>query len=178
MAAAPGGRDLRVSGDQGNPSEKSGGAGNPTDRRRAGAAPTDLGGLDKMLGYVIRRTQMWMIQDFRRALKGLDITPAQFSVLQIVRANPGVSQVRVARALAIERARLVQMIDQLQAAGHVERARSAVDRRSHALRLTAVGAELLTRAEARFEAHERNVATRIAASDHAELLRILAPFVT
>jgi DNA-binding MarR family transcriptional regulator len=131
-----------------------------------------------MLGYVIRRTQLWMIQDFRRALKGLDITPAQFSVLQIVRANPGVSQVRVARALAIERARLVQMIDQLGAAGHVERARSAVDRRSHALHLTAAGADLLAHAEARFEVHERNVATRLTPVDRAELLRILAPFVT
>jgi DNA-binding MarR family transcriptional regulator len=131
-----------------------------------------------MLGYVIRRTQLWMIQDFRRALKGLDITPAQVSVLQIVRANPGVSQVRVARALAIERARLVQMIDQLGAAGHVERARSAVDRRSHALHLTAAGADLLAHAEARFEVHERNVATRLSPGDRAELLRILAPFVT
>jgi DNA-binding MarR family transcriptional regulator len=170
--------DLRETGDQGTPSGKSGGADNPTGRRRAGPAPTDLGGLDKMLGYVIRRTQMWMNQDFRRALRGLAITPAQFSVLQIVRANPGVSQVRVARALAIERARLVQMIDQLEEAGHVERARSAVDRRSHALRLTATGADLLTRAEARFEAHERNVAIRVTAADRAELLRILAPFVT
>jgi hypothetical protein len=36
----------------------------------------------------------------------------------------------------------------------------------------------LAHAEARFEAHERNVAVRVTARDYAELLRILAPFVT
>jgi hypothetical protein len=36
----------------------------------------------------------------------------------------------------------------------------------------------LAHAEARFEVHERNVATRLTPVDRAELLRILAPFVT
>ena len=111
----------------------------PPGRRRQRAAPADLGGLDALVGYVVRRAQLWMVQDFRRALKGLGITPAQFSVLRVIAANPGISQVRVAEALAIERARLVQMIDSLEAAGHVERTRSVVDRRSHALRLTEGG---------------------------------------
>jgi DNA-binding MarR family transcriptional regulator len=130
-----------------------------------------------MLGYVVRRAQLWMVQDFRRVLKSVDVTPAQFSVMRIIAANPGLSQVRVAEALAIERARLVQMIDSLEAAGRVERARSTVDRRSHALRLTAAGVELLARAQGVVETHERNVLARIGARDKDELLRILAPFV-
>jgi DNA-binding MarR family transcriptional regulator len=131
-----------------------------------------------MAGYVVRRAQMWMIQDFRRVLKDLDITPAQFSVLCVIAANPGLSQVRVAQALSIERARLVQMIDSLEAERRVTRSRSATDRRSHELRLTAAGAALLERAQGAAEAHERNVVARIGARDKEELLRILAPFVT
>jgi DNA-binding MarR family transcriptional regulator len=129
-----------------------------------------------MIGYVVRRTQLWMNQDFRRTLKALNvaITPAQFSVLKVIAANPGLSQVKVAKALAIERARLVQMIDQLEAAGTVQRTRSTTDRRSHALRLTAAGAELLARAQVSLEAHERNVVARIGAREKDELLRILA----
>ena len=130
-----------------------------------------------MAGYVVRRAQMWMIQDFRRVLKDLAITPAQFSVLRVVAANPGLSQVRVAQAVGIERARLVQMIDSLEAEGHVARSRSATDRRSHELHLTAGGAALLERAQGAVEAHDRNVAARIGAKDKEELLRILAPFV-
>ncbi len=149
----------------------------PSGRRRQRAMPADLGGLDDMVGYVVRRAQLWMVQDFRRALKELGITPAQFSVLRVVAANPGISQVRVAEALAIERARLVQMIDSLEAARHVERTRSATDRRSHALRLTERGATLLERTQGPLEVHERNIVARIGAREKEELQRILAPFL-
>jgi DNA-binding MarR family transcriptional regulator len=149
----------------------------PPGRRRSRAAPADLGGLDTLVGYVVRRAQLWMVQDFRRALKGLGITPAQFSVLWVISSNPGVSQVRVAEALAIERARLVQMIDSLEAAGYVERTRSATDRRSHALRLTQSGAVLIEQTHGALEAHERNIVARIGARDKEELRRILAPFL-
>jgi DNA-binding MarR family transcriptional regulator len=146
-------------------------------RRAQRSAPADLGGLDALVGYVVRRAQLWMVQDFRRVLKGLGITPAQFSVLRVISANPGISQVRVAKALAIERARLVQMIDSLEDAGHVERARSVTDRRSHALRLTETGVALVARSQGPLEAHERNIAARIGAREKDELRRILAPFM-
>lgn len=147
-------------------------------RRPPRGTPTNLGGLDQMIGFVVRRAQVGMMQEFRRALKGLDLTPAQFSVLRVIASNPGLAQARVAEALMIERARLVQMIDSLEAAGRVERARSVTDRRSHALHLTAAGAELLKRAQGPVEAHERNMAARIGAKDREELLRILAPFLS
>jgi DNA-binding MarR family transcriptional regulator len=137
----------------------------------------DLGGLDQFTGYVVRRAQVWMFQDFKRVLKELDITPAQFSVMKIVAANPGIAQARVAEALFIERARLVQMLDRLEVAGLIRRARSSTDRRSHALHLTEQGARLLAKLEARIEQHERNVVARIGERGKRELLRLLAPFL-
>ena len=145
--------------------------------RRQRAGPTSLGGLDRMVGYAVRRAQMWMIHDLRRALRDLDMTPAQFSVLRIIDANPGLSQARIAEALAIERARLVQMIDRLETTGRVQRERSVTDRRSHALYLTATGAELIARAQGAYEEHERNVTERLGAKNKDELMRILAPFL-
>jgi DNA-binding MarR family transcriptional regulator len=138
---------------------------------------TDLGGLDQFTGYVVRRAQVWMFQDFKHALKELDITPAQFSVMKIVAANPGIAQARVAEALFIERARLVQMLDRLEAAGLIRRARSSTDRRSHALHLKDEGARLLAQLEHRIEQHERNVVARIGERGKRELLRLLAPFL-
>jgi DNA-binding MarR family transcriptional regulator len=136
-----------------------------------------LGGLDQFTGYVVRRAQVWIFQDFKRALKGLDITPAQFSVMKIVAANPGIAQARVAEALCIERARLVQMLDRLETPGFISRTRSATDRRSHALHLTAEGAQLLRQLEERVAAHERNVVERLGAQGKNELLRLLGPFL-
>jgi DNA-binding MarR family transcriptional regulator len=136
-----------------------------------------LGGLDQFTGYVVRRAQVWIFQDFKRALKDLDVTPAQFSVMKIVAANPGIAQARVAEALGIERARLVQMLDRLEMPGFIARTRSSTDRRSHALQLTAEGGRLLARLEERIAAHERNVVERLGAKGKSELLRLLGPFL-
>ena len=43
-----------------------------------------LGVLDGHLGYFVRRLQMWIFQDFVRALASFDIRPAQFSVLVVI----------------------------------------------------------------------------------------------
>lgn len=146
--------------------------------RRVRAAAASLGGLERMVGYAIRRAQMWIFHDFRGVLKALDLTPAQYSVLCIIAANPGLSQARVAEALAIERARLVQMIDRLEAMGRVQRERSATDRRSHALHLTAAGVDLVERARGAARVHEQNVLARLGPEDRDALMRILAPFLT
>lgn len=141
------------------------------------APKINLGGLDQFTGYVVRRAQVWIFQDFKRALKELDMTPAQFSVMKIVAANPGIAQARVAEVLCIERARLVQMLDRLEAPRLIDRTRSEIDRRSHALHLTAEGARVLERLQERIEAHERNVVARIGAKGKSDLLRLLAPFL-
>jgi DNA-binding MarR family transcriptional regulator len=161
-------------------------------RTRRGAAPlrgaagkdavmraprTSLGGLDEFTGYVVRRAQIWMFQDFKRALKELDMTPAQFAVMKIVAANPGIAQARVAEVLCIERARLVQMLDRLEAPDLITRIRSTTDRRSHALHLTSAGVRMLERLEQRVEAHERNVVARLGAKGKSDLLRLLVPFL-
>src|SRR5262245_22792187 len=99
------------------------------------AGRINLGGLDQLTGYVVRRAQVWLFQDFKRALRDVDITPAQFAVMKIVAANPGIAQARVAEVLSIERARLVDMLDRLEARRWIKRSRSATDRRSHALHI-------------------------------------------
>ena len=141
------------------------------------APKTSLGGLDEFTGYVVRRAQIWMFQDFKRALKELDMTPAQFAVMKIVAANPDIAQARVAEVLCIERARLVQMLDRLEAPDLITRVRSTTDRRSHALHLTSAGARMLERLEQRVEAHERNVVARLGAKGKSDLLRLLVPFL-
>ena len=137
----------------------------------------DLGGLDQFTGYVVRRAQVWIFQDFKRVLRKFDITPAQWAVVKIVAANPGIVQARVAELLAIERARLVEMLDRLERRGLIVRSRSPSDRRSHALHLTQGGAGLLERLDPLITAHEQHVLDRIGADDKRELLRILRPLL-
>ena len=98
--------------------------------------PLDIGVLNEHLGYFIRRLQVWVFQDFIRTLAPVDIRPAQYSVLVVIAANPGLSQSDLADRLGIERARLVRVLDKLEKRGLTQRLASPTDRRSHALRLT------------------------------------------
>lgn len=138
----------------------------------------DLNGLTTHLGYLIRRAQIWVFQDFIRTLASVDIRPAQYSVLTVIDANPGLTQMSLSKALGIERARLVHLLNGLEARRFVERRLSATDRRSHALHLTAKGRSTLTIIKAFAREHEQRLAARVGRKNHQQLLRLLAVFAS
>jgi len=113
-----------------------------------------LGDLDLRLGYFVRRVQVWVFQDFIRRLSGLDLSPAQFSVLVVIGANAGLSQAELAATLSIERARLVRLLHGLESRQLTQRLASATDARRHALQLTRDGRRLLARAQTLAAEHE------------------------
>ena len=145
-------------------------------KRRNGAGPLSLGVLDGHLGYYLRRAQIWIFQDFIRTLAAVDIRPTQYSVMTVIGANPGLSQMAVAKRLGIERARLVHLLDSLEQRDLVSRLRSATDRRSHALHLTARGRTALAQFRRLAAEHERHVAEKIGKENRERLLQILSAF--
>ena len=147
-------------------------------KARAGEREAEIG-LDGLLGhagYAVRRFQIWIFQDFIRTLAAVDIKPTQYSVLTVIGANPGLSQMAVAKRLGIERARLVHLLDSLENRKLVRRVPSRTDRRSHALHLTARGQASLRQFKLLAAEHERHVAEKIGAENREQLLRILAAF--
>ncbi|MBR0794474.1 winged helix-turn-helix transcriptional regulator [Bradyrhizobium jicamae] len=136
-------------------------------------------GLDALVGhagYAVRRFQLWIFQDFIKTLAAVDIRPTQYSVMTVIGANPGLSQMAVAKRLGIERARLVHLLDSLEARDLVNRIPSATDRRSHALHLTTSGKAALAQFRRLAAEHERHVAEKIGKENRERLLQILAAF--
>jgi DNA-binding MarR family transcriptional regulator len=135
-----------------------------------------LDGLEGHLGYLTRRAQLWIFQDFRKTLAPLDIRPAQYSVLTVIDATPGLTQMALGHALGIERSRLVHLLDDLEQRKFLLRKPSMVDRRSHALHLTPEGRAFLAQVKALAAVHERNIAIKIGPRRHKQLLQLLAIF--
>jgi DNA-binding MarR family transcriptional regulator len=150
----------------------------PLPRERKNRRIVDLDVLTSHLGYSLRRAQVWVFQDFIRTLSVIDLRPAQYSVLVVIGANPGLSQAELADRLAIERARLVHMLDHLQRRGLTERLPSPTDRRTHALQLTKEGQKLLKRAKALAARHEARLAEKLGPDSRAQVLDLLKVFVT
>ena len=144
---------------------------------RSEADDVDLDVLDDHAGYLIRRVQLWIFQDFERTLASVDIRPAEYSVLCVIGANPGLAQTRLAEALGIERARLVRLLDGLEGRDLARRTPSATDRRSHALHLTDAGAAFLVRLKALAREHERHVERRLGAARRKDLIALLQRFL-
>lgn len=141
------------------------------------SAPIDYGPLADNAGYLLRRAQLWIFQDFIRTMAPLDLRPAQYSVLLLIRQNPGLSQITLACALGIERARLVRLLDQLEERRLVERRPSASDRRSHAMHLTPQGEKLLEEAATLYSRHNAAWLQELGGADNcAELIRLLGKF--
>jgi DNA-binding MarR family transcriptional regulator len=139
-------------------------------------ASIEIGVLSEHLGYFIRRLQVWVFQDFIRTLAPVDIRPAQYSVLVVIAANPGLSQSDLADRLGIERARLVRVLDKLEKRGLTRRLASPSDRRSHALRLTPAGQKTLKRAAMLAAMHEAKLIERLGPEQRKSMLTLLRQF--
>jgi len=139
-------------------------------------AAVNLKGLTGLAGYLIRQAQLWVFQDFNVTLAPLDLRPVQYSILTIIRDNPGLSQMSLSQVLGIVRSGLVPLLDGLESKGLLERTPSALDRRSHALRLTDGGRLLLSQADALVQEHEKRLIKKVGPAGHKQLLQILGVF--
>ena len=138
-------------------------------RRKNDIAEGMLGGL---IGYALRRAQLRVFDDFY-TLAGEGITPARFSALTVIDANPGISQTALAQALGIARSGVVSVIDTLEAMALVSREAIEEDRRAYALRLTRKGRERLERLRSLVKMHEARVTAKLSAKEKAMLLELL-----
>jgi DNA-binding MarR family transcriptional regulator len=136
-----------------------------------------LGDLSSNLGYRVRRTQLWVFKDVSRRLAPFDLSPAQFSVLAVIDANPGINQLTIASALDIERAGLGRLVDRLEQQALVTRTASVVHPRYYVLHLTAAGAKLLNRVRPVIAASEKALAEKLGSNAYQGLLQALSIFL-
>lgn len=140
----------------------------------AGAEPgLDMGPLPDLVGYALRRAQVAVFADFHASFAPLGLRPGAFSVLLLVRHNPGARATDIGRALGIKRANFVPLLAELEGRGLVERRAVAHDRRVAALHLTGDGAGLLRRADQVLCAHEARWEARLGRADLDRLLGLL-----
>lgn len=141
--------------------------------RDAGDEPLDLDGLSELLGFHLRLAHVAIYRDFSASLAELDLTQKQCATLQLISANPGVSQVDLAATLGTDRATMMAMVDRLDQRGFLSRKRSPVDRRRQELYLTDLGAETTAKAREVIARHERRFTQRFTKAELKTLIAAL-----
>ena len=143
----------------------------PTSRKH----PT-LGCLTSHVGFHLRLAQLAVFEHFAGRLGEIDVSPAIFSVLEVLHQNDGITQSKLAAAVSLNRSSVVPLLDKLAKRGLVERRASTTDRRHNHLHLTDVGRELLAEAIRRAELHEKEVCKPLTIAEKKLLLELLGRF--
>ncbi len=111
--------------------------------------------LDENVGYQLRMAYVAVRRHFETAMEKLDLTQKQTSVLWLIDANTGVSQISLANELSMDRASMMAIVDRLEERGLIVRKRSADDGRRQELYVTAKGRKVLAQAKSAILDHEK-----------------------
>lgn len=148
-------------------------------RKEAKIRKLDRGPLPGLYGYNLRITQVAVFENFIKVVgSGLagrmgGLTPGRFSLLVLLRANPGINQTDLSRGVGVDKSTLTPALDQLEKKGLILRQRTATDRRTYSLSLSPAGEQLLTELMAKVEQHEKNIVAGLTASERVTLNRLL-----
>jgi DNA-binding MarR family transcriptional regulator len=134
----------------------------------------DLGALDSFVGFRLRIAQIRVFRDFEHGLAELGVTPASFSVLEVLRRNPGATQSKLASAVHLDRSSVVPLLDKLEQRGLLNRQASATDRRNNHIYLSREGEALLETAMLQVRKHERRMTARLTATEKKTVMALLA----
>ena len=153
------------------------GAAGPHAAPKPRAAPelteVDFGRLPDYIGYQLRQAQSAVFRDLSRTLRETGVTPGEFSLLTLLRANPGINSITLTRIYQLDKATLSLAIKALGGRGLIASTRSVEDRRYYALELTARGRALLQTVTRRIERQERTMDAVLKPGERARLLDLL-----
>ena len=103
----------------------------------------------------------------------LALTAGLLGMLQVIAANPGLAQSRLAEAMEVDRSTIVKVVDQLEGRGLIVREPSPHDKRSYCLRLTGEGTAALRRMLALMRRHEDEFTQALSDEERQLLIRLL-----
>ena len=124
-------------------------------------------------GFLLRRAHQISAAVFEDACRELGLTPAQFGVLTVLQAHPGLGQSSLARALGFDKVTVLRVLRGLQARGLVTREPAANNRRNVSVALTAAGAQVLQQAQKPAEKAYKRLMGPLDRQQQEQLLELL-----
>ncbi|MFM8610046.1 MAG: MarR family winged helix-turn-helix transcriptional regulator [Burkholderiaceae bacterium] len=122
-------------------------------------------------GFLLRRA--WQIATAVFESECVGITPAQYGTLIVLRAQPGIDQASLARALGYDKVTMLRVLRGLQARELVHRIEADGPRRRYALSLTEAGTALLGRMARPAARAGQRLLSPLAPAEQAQLVALL-----
>lgn len=133
-------------------------------------------GLNDIVGYNLRRAHGIQRQRFATVFGPLGIRPVLLSILGLIYQQVQVLQSELGRQLAIKRANIVPLLDELESRGLVSRRPTNTDRRAYLLELTPAGKKLTAKLVALHAELERDMIEQLGMRERDQLLALLKKY--
>ncbi len=125
-------------------------------------------------GTIVLLTRLAKAAYRRSSESVLGMRLKQFVALNHLRDHGAVSQQALGETLGLDANNLVLLLNELEAAGYVERHRDPADRRRHIVNLTKAGQRALERGEKGMESVQDELLAALSAEECATLHELLA----
>jgi DNA-binding MarR family transcriptional regulator len=142
------------------------------DRPAAVRPQLDIAGLDRLVGFQIRRTFLWINQLFAEIMEARRLAPGQFGALKVIAANPGCMPSALAPAIGLDPSTLTPILNQLEGRGLIER-RTGADKRRTQLHATEAAVKTIAEAEADVLRHEAMITSALTEAERRQLIELL-----
>jgi MarR family transcriptional regulator, lower aerobic nicotinate degradation pathway regulator len=136
-------------------------------------SPSSLARLYARPGFLLRRAHQISAAVFEDACRELGLTPAQFGVLTVLQAHPGLGQSSLARALGFDKVTVLRVLRGLEGRGLVTRTPAEDNRRNVSVALTAAGMAVLQRAQKPAEQAYKRLMAPLDREQQVHLLELL-----
>lgn len=135
--------------------------------------PLDQTFLLGLVGHSARLASSGIRPLFAQRMAGHDLRQAEFAVLSLLDANPGISQKRLADAINVSPPNMAAVLSRLFERGLIRRERQPSDQRMQILLLTPAGTRLYRKAAATALDLDQEATAMLTPAERRELLRLL-----
>src|SRR4051812_11016814 len=135
--------------------------------------PANLMRLYARPGFLLRRAHQISAAVFEDECRELNITPAQFGVLTVLKTHPGLGQSSLARALGFDKVTVLRVLRGLETRGFVDRSPAVDNKRNMCVSLTRQGQDILAKAHRPAERAYKRLLAPLDADQQDQLIFLL-----
>ena len=136
-------------------------------------AAVDASYLQTLLGYNARRVSLQVIEHFTEGMVAYGLTPVDFSVLSLIKHNPGITSRKLCNALSLLPPNLVGKITLMEKRDLLVRKPHPDDGRAIGLYLTPSGRLMMQQAEKTATQLETDASGKLTVAEAKTLLKLL-----
>ncbi len=131
----------------------------------------------KHTGFLLARMGHVAAKQFGSRMEELGLTTRMWGALNVLDAEGALTQQALGKCTGIDPSSMVSTVDDLEAAGFVERRRHPSDRRAHAIHITDDGRETLTRGRQLARKAQEDLLGPLSADERKQLHELLLRLV-